>query len=148
MSDSKPSMLERLAPKISVAHVSVDLAETNSLLRELVEAQLRSARAIEALVLHAFSVDLTVIPEVEPEGGRKLTDPELRDDDIGGLEEIMATVEILEQEGYAVPREVYERLGIDSPRKSDEPEPAQDDPEQFGGSDYDDHEPPTARKDL
>jgi len=125
--DKKPSMLERLAPKISVAHASVNLTETNSLLRELVEGTKRLAVAVEAIVQHAFDVNLSVIPEVEPAGSRKLTDPELRDDDMSELDEILATVELLEQEGYEVPKEVYARLGIESPRKSDEPVSDEDD---------------------
>lgn len=98
-------------------------AETNLLLG-------RVARALEAIVLHGWGVDLAA-PPLTPEqiktAEKEAEDQERRDtllglDDPAHLDELVAIVEMIDEEAPGrVPAEVYRRLNIDPPEGLKDP---------------------------
>jgi transcriptional regulator of met regulon len=103
---------------IRVVRVSSDMAATNDLLRSLIIEQRRTADALNAILLHAFNVDLNPAPlpiEEDPERPRI--------DEID--DEAVAAIEAMEDRGIDIPADVYRRYGLDKPddrHSTEEPE--------------------------
>lgn len=83
----------------------------------------RIAVALEriAVVGERILTDVHQIDASATAEGMQKSDLERFDDLTPEQEEMMAVIEMMEAEGRVVPAEVYKRLGLDPPRREDEP---------------------------
>jgi hypothetical protein len=104
------------------------------LLREISSSLSRVANVLERI---AQANDISL--DAEQQAAQMSEKDLVRNDDLTPLqEEWLATIEIMEEQGIPVPAEAYKLIGLDPPRREDEPTTEEMERPQPGAEDADD----------
>lgn len=91
---------------------------TARLIVRAVHALERIANTLNRIAIESLGIDLTADAQAAAMTERELE----RSDAVSEIdEELIAAIEILEENGYTIPAESYRKLGLDVPRKEEEP---------------------------